>query len=112
MKLLFDENLSRKLVQRLADLYPGSAHVVGVDLMTSLDREIWNFAKANGFVVVSTDLDFYDLATTLGPPPRVLWLRRWTQPTADAERVLRREAIRISEFVSDAELGVLVLDRE
>ena len=112
MKLLFDENLSRKLVQRLADLYPGSAHVVGVDLMTSPDREIWNFAKANGFAVVSTDLDFFDLATTLGPPPKVLWLRRWTHPTADAERVLRREAIRISEFVNDPELGVLVLDRE
>jgi predicted nuclease of predicted toxin-antitoxin system len=112
VKLLFDENLSRKLVQRLGDLYPGSAHVVGIDLMTSPDREIWNFAKANGFVVVSTDLDFYDLATTLGPPPKVLWLRRWTHPTADAERVLRREAIRISEFVNDPDLGVLVLDRE
>jgi predicted nuclease of predicted toxin-antitoxin system len=112
VKLLFDENLSHKLVQRPADLYPGSAHVVGVDLMTSPDREIWNFAKANAFVVVSTDLDFYDLATTLGPPPKLLWLRRWTHPTDDAERVLRREAIRISEFVNDAELGVLVLDRE
>ena len=112
MKLLFDENLSRKLVQRLADLYPGSAHVVGVDLMTSPDEEIWNFTKANGFIVVSTDLDFYDLATTLGPPPKVMWLRWWTHPTADAERVLRREAIRISEFVNDPELGVLVLDRE
>ncbi len=46
VKLLFDENLSRKLVQRLADLYPGSAHVVGLDLMTSPDREIWKFTKA------------------------------------------------------------------
>ena len=112
MKLLFDENLSRKLVQRLADLYPGSAHVVGVELMTSPDREIWNFAKVNGFLIVSTDLDFYELATALGPPPKVIWLRRWTHPTADAERVLRREAIRISEFVDDPELGVLMLDRE
>lgn len=112
MKLLFDENLSRKLVQRLADLFPESAHVVGVALMKSPDREIWDFAKANGFILVSTDLDFYDLATTVGPPPKVVWLRRWTHPTADAERVLRREAIRISEFVNDPELGVLVLDRE
>jgi predicted nuclease of predicted toxin-antitoxin system len=112
VKLLFDENLSRKLVPRRADLYPGSAHVVGVRLMNSPDREIWEFARANGFLVVSTDLDFYDLATTVGPPPKVIWLRRWTHPTADAERVLRREAIRISEFVKDPELGVLVLDRE
>jgi predicted nuclease of predicted toxin-antitoxin system len=61
---------------------------------------------------VSADLDFYDLATTLGPPPKVVWLRRWVHPTADAERTLRREAIRISEFVDNPELAVLVLDRD
>jgi len=72
VRLLFDENLSRKLVRRLADLYPGSAHVTGVNLMTSPDCDIWHFAKANGFVVVSTDLDFYELATTIGPPPRLV----------------------------------------
>ena len=45
MKLLFDENLSRKLVVRLAELYPESFHVVEVDLLESPDREIWEFAK-------------------------------------------------------------------
>jgi hypothetical protein len=33
-------------------------------------------------------------------------------PALDAERILRREAIRITEFSSDPELGVLVLDRD
>ena len=112
MKLLFDENLSRKLVVRLADLYPDSAHVAQTGLLESPDREIWEFAKAGNFVIVSTDSDFYELATTIGPPPKVVWLRRWTHPTRDAERVLRREAIRITEFAADPELAVLVLDRE
>jgi len=75
-------------------------------------REVWEFAKANDFVIVSTDSDFYELATTIGPPPKVVWLRRWTHPTRDAERVLRREAIRITEFGADPELGLLVLDRD
>jgi predicted nuclease of predicted toxin-antitoxin system len=112
VKLLFDENLSRKLVVRLAELYPESAHVVEVDLQERPDREIWEFAKSRDLVIVSTDSDFYELATTLGPPPKVIWLRRWTHPTRDAERVLRREAIRITEFLADPELGVLVLDRD
>ena len=112
MRLLFDENLSRKLVVRLADLYPGSAHVVDADLLESPDRDIWEFAKAREFVIVSTDSDFYALATTIGPPPKAVWLRRWTHPTRDAERVLRREAIQLTEFLADPELGVLVLDRE
>ena len=46
MKLLFDENLSRKLVARLADLYPDSVHVAEASLLESPDREIWEFAKA------------------------------------------------------------------
>jgi len=112
VKLLFDENLSRKLVVRLADLYPDSAHVADANLLESPDREIWEFAKAGNFIIVSTDSDFYELATAIGPPPKVVWLRRWTHPTRDAERVLRREAIRIAEFAADSELGVLVLDRD
>jgi len=112
VKLLFDENLSRKLVVRLAELYPESAHVAEFDLLESPDREIWEFAKANAFIIVSTDSDFYELATTIGPPPKIVWLRRWTHPTRDAEEVLRREAIRITEFAADRELGVLILDRD
>jgi len=112
VKLLFDENLSRKLVTRLADLYPDSVHVAEAGLLESSDREIWEYAKAGNFVIVSTDSDFYELATTIGPPPKVVWLRRWTHPTRDAERVLRREAIRITEFAADPELTVLVLDRD
>ena len=58
MKLLFDENLSRKLVARLAELYPGSAHVAVFNLLERPDREIWDFAQANGFTIVTTDADF------------------------------------------------------
>ncbi len=112
MKLLLDENLSRRLVARLAELYPESVHVAEADLSASPDREIWEYAKTRDYVIVSADSDFYELATTIGPPPKVVWLRRWTHPTRDAEHVLRRDAIRITEFAADPELGVLVLDRD
>jgi hypothetical protein len=69
------------LVARLAELYPGTAHVAEADLLESPDREIWEFAKAGNFIIVTTDSDFYELATTIGPPPKVVWLRRWTHPT-------------------------------
>jgi predicted nuclease of predicted toxin-antitoxin system len=72
VKLLFDENLSRKLAVRPADLYPESVHVVEVGLCESPDREIWEFAKSGNFVIVSTDSDFHELATILGPPPKVI----------------------------------------
>jgi predicted nuclease of predicted toxin-antitoxin system len=67
VKLLFDENLSRKLVARLSELYPGSAHVAKFDLVERPDREIWDFAQASGFMIATTDADFYELATALAP---------------------------------------------
>lgn len=112
MKLLLDENLSRRLVPRLGDLFPNSVHVTEVNLLGASDREVWEYAKARDFIIVSTDADFYELGTTIGPPPKVVWLRRWTHSTRAAEQVLRREAIRITEFAADAQRGVLVLDRD
>jgi predicted nuclease of predicted toxin-antitoxin system len=103
VKLLFDENLSRKLAFKLAELYPGSKHVSEVDLLQSADAAIWDYANANSFDIVTADADFFDFAANLGPPPKVIWLRRWTHPTRDAEILLRREAIRITEFISDAD---------
>lgn len=70
MKLLFDENLSRKLVVRLVELYPESAHVVEFGLLESADREVREFARARDFVIASTDSDFYELDTTMGRHPK------------------------------------------
>jgi len=55
VKLLFDQNLSRRLVGRLASVFPGSAHVVDVGLESSSDEEIWSYAGAEDYVVVSKD---------------------------------------------------------
>ncbi len=45
MKLLFARNLSPRLVQLLADVYPGSAHVIDMGLSDADDRAIWTFAR-------------------------------------------------------------------
>jgi predicted nuclease of predicted toxin-antitoxin system len=112
VKLLFDENLSRTLGARLSELYPGSAHVAEFDLLERPDREIWDFARKGGSVIVTTDADSYELAAALAPPPKMVWLRRWSHPTRDAEFVLRRDAIRITEFAADSALGILLPDRQ
>ena len=48
MKLLFDHNLSPRLVDRLDDLYPGSQHVFLLEMGEADDRQIWDYAKQNG----------------------------------------------------------------
>ena len=75
MKLLFDENLSPKLSGLLATLFPGSAHVRECGLRGISDEDVWNYASANNFTIVSKDSDFQQRSLLYGHPPKVVWLR-------------------------------------
>ncbi len=81
MRLLFDQNLSYRLCKALAGDFRDSSQVHLLGLEHADDRVIWNFARTNGFVLVSQDSDFADLAALWGPPPQVIWLRCGNQPT-------------------------------
>jgi predicted nuclease of predicted toxin-antitoxin system len=109
MKLLFDQNLSIKLCRQVADLFPGSSQVRQLGLAQADDRAIWQYAKANGFTLVSLDADFAELATLTGPPPKLIWLRRGNQPTAAIEILLRGHAELIAAFERDESAACLEL---
>jgi predicted nuclease of predicted toxin-antitoxin system len=102
MKLLFDQNLSYKLCRSLADLFPESAQVRRAGLAEADDRAVWSYAAAHGFTLVSFDADFVEMATLLGSPPKLVWLRRGNQPTAVIEAILREHAEAIAAFEHDA----------
>jgi len=101
MKLLFDENLSFKLCRQLSDLFPDSGQVRLVGLERADDHTIWNYAKANGFVLVTLDADFVDMAGLLGPPPEVIRLRCGNQATVVIEAPVRDHAEAIGDFERD-----------
>lgn len=75
MKLLLDENLSRRLIPFLVTAYPGSSQVALLELEQSDDRALWAFSKQNGYVLVSRDADFHELSLLNGQPPKLIWLR-------------------------------------
>ena len=75
MKLLFDQNLSPRLPHFLADLYPNSADIRGLGMREVTDTEIWNYAKAHGFVIVSKDSDFQARSLLYRASPKFIWLR-------------------------------------
>jgi predicted nuclease of predicted toxin-antitoxin system len=100
MRLLFDQNLSFRLCQQLADLFPGSTQVRLVGLDQADDRALWEFARANDYMLVSFDADLADMATLLGTPPKVIWLRCANQPTRTIEKLLRDHAEAIAAFTS------------
>ena len=75
MKLLFDENLSFKLPRILSSDFPGSRHVRSCGLKGSPDKDIWEYAKVNSFIIISKDADFYQRSLLYGAPPKLVWLR-------------------------------------
>jgi len=101
MKLLFDQNLSFKLCGQLADIFPDSNQIRLLGMEEAADRNIWEYAKTHGFTLVSQDVDFADLATLYGPPPKVIWLRCGNQPTNAIEQRLRDHAEAIAAFEQD-----------
>jgi predicted nuclease of predicted toxin-antitoxin system len=103
MKLLFDENLSRKLVPLVEELFSGSAHVTHAGIYSGAsDREIWDFARQNEFVIITADNDFLSLANTLRHPPKVILLEHCDYPTHVAARIIRTAAQQILEFEHDS----------
>ena len=62
MKLLLDENLSRRLVPLLQQEFPGTTQVTLLGLESASDQVIWLRAKQDGYVVVTRDADFQELS--------------------------------------------------
>jgi len=107
MKLLFDHNLSHRLVRRLADVFPGSTQTRLLGLNTAEDGVIWNHARQHGFMVVTLDADFYDLSILRGHPPKLIWLRCGNSRVGDIERLLRINLEQIEAFAADETSGCL-----
>ncbi len=109
MKLLFDENLSRKLVKALARIYPGSAHVATCGLEKAPDTAVWNYAKEHGLAIVTKDTEFHQRCFLYGPPPKVVWIRLGNCATKTVETLLRVRAADIKAFGADKGSALLVL---
>jgi predicted nuclease of predicted toxin-antitoxin system len=109
MKLLFDQNLSPKLVNRLANLFPGSSHVQSVGLACASDDQVWEHARLNGFAIVTKDEDYNNLSVVRGSPPKVIWLQLGNCTTAQVETVFRTRFADIEALEKDPAVGTLVL---
>ena len=109
MKLLLDENLAPRLAADLDDLFPGSTHVRSVGLLGALDLTIWEYARREGFAIVSRDWDFQQLSYLHGAPPKVVWIRRGNCSTSDVHELLRSSARVVHDFGGDEAASLLIL---
>lgn len=80
MKLLLDQNLSFRLLQKLESAYPDSTQVKFVGLDQADDLKVWHYARDNGFAIVTKDSDFHEFSLLYGSPPKVIWLKCGNKP--------------------------------
>lgn len=107
--LLFDQNISPRLVERLADLYPGSVHVSLIEMGSALDIEIWRYAHDNDHIIVTKDADFSEFGLIKGFPPKIVWIRRGNCSTQEIETMLRENYSAIGALSEDPKTGILTL---
>jgi predicted nuclease of predicted toxin-antitoxin system len=105
MKFLFDQNISHRILKFLPDVYANSTSVKKEGLINSSDRDIWDFAKKNGFAIVTQDADFNDLNALYGFPPKIVWIRTGNLSTQIIAQILKDYEQEIESFLQDHHYG-------
>jgi len=107
LKLLLDQNLSRRMLPDLVSAFPGSSQVQLLDLDLADDKTLWQYAKDHDFVLVTLDSDFQDLATLYGAPPKIIWLKCGDRPRWYVASLLLQHRERVESFGNDPASAVL-----
>jgi predicted nuclease of predicted toxin-antitoxin system len=110
MKLLFDQNISYRILKRIEVSFPGSNHVSLIGLHNTSDIDIWNYAKLNSYHIVTFDVDFSNISTFKGVPPKIIWLRMRDMRLRNISALIHEKTPVIKDFLTDrtlAEIAVL-----
>jgi predicted nuclease of predicted toxin-antitoxin system len=110
LKLLLDQNLSRRLLPDLLQEFPGSSQVQLLGLDTATDLALWEFAKANGYAIVTKDVDFLELMLLRGFPPKIVWLNCGNVSNAVVRDRLVSRTMEIHAFLGATDEGVLEIE--
>jgi len=100
MKLLFDQNISYRLIDKINDIFPEGIQVKKLNLENVSDKEIWRFAKENNYTIVTFESEFFDLAMIFGHPPKIIWLRTGNTTTNNLEKLLRKKLISLKNSMN------------
>jgi predicted nuclease of predicted toxin-antitoxin system len=107
MKLLLDENLSRRIIPAIVDVYPESSQIALLGMESAADGEIWAYARQENYLLVTQDSDFHDLSALYGHPPKVIWLKCGNQPRRRIVEILLSIRDDVQAFVDNSDLSCL-----
>ena len=109
MKLLFDENISHRILKKSDKFFEKSIHCKSIKSFPLKDIDIWNYAKENDFTIVTFDEDFYEWMLLKGFPPKIIWLRSGNISTERIADKFNYNLTGMKDFLTDKEAGILEL---
>ena len=105
---LFDQNISYRILKKIASAFPDCQHVTRIGLpIPPADKSIWQYAKSNNLAIVTFDEDFSDIANIEGFPPKIIWFRTGNLVTSEIATKLALHQAIIHHFLADTQNGVL-----
>lgn len=107
MKLLLDENLSRRIIPLIEKSFPESTQIIYAGLESANDKAVWEYARDNNFIVVTQDSDFHEMSILYGQPPKIIWLKCGNQTKQQMAEILINNHSAIEQFDNDSELCCL-----
>jgi len=100
MKLLLDANLSWRLIPALSKHFSECVHVNKTELpKPASDTEIWNYAAANNYTIITQDSDFLNFLEAKGFPPKIVIIRVGNMNRKMAEEII----IQAKSYIIDLE---------
>lgn len=111
MKLLFDQNISFRLIKEINKTFLLATSVKTLGLTDATDIEIWKYAQQKNFAIVTFDSDFLDLSTLYGSPPKIILLKTGNMTTSDLATFLVKMKDVINDFLKSKEMEFLLLSQ-
>ncbi len=107
MKLLFDQNISFRILRKIGTHFPNATQVRLEGLENSSDKEIWAFARKKQLIIVTFDSDFYEFSVIWGAPPKIIWIKSLNQTTQAISDLLLEHKTSILDFEKDKSINCL-----
>ena len=111
MRFLFDQNISHRILKLIPKEYSESTTIKNEGLINASDKEIWEFARSNEYIIVTQDSDFKDLNSLYGFPPKIIWIRTGNTKTQSIVNILVDYSDEIRTFINDNQYGCFEISR-
>jgi len=105
--LLFDQNISPRILRALPPEFSNCQQVRFVGLENSSDFEIFQYARENRFAIVTFDSDFVDLNAMHGAPPKVIYLNTGNLTTKNISELIISNILRITHYLGSESDDIL-----